>query len=252
MAVQFSEIYNNFLTRYLGDNQLVSTAGVLTVDTTDPEWQIAIQHYNTAVRRWENIDGVLWDELWTRLQLSTQSSPALVKTYTSGTTVYAAPTDMSFPGGTVTLGGSANPSFMVPIVDSQDVQALSTSSPYAYWTGDRHNGYFLNINVGSSDSQFNGYSIDYPYYKKATYLALTETGSTVFQMRDPEFVINTMLSLRYQESRNFPAQQIADRDATQALASMEVRNAMGEPHNAWNTNDYGSGWGNNPSSSFGF
>lgn len=237
-GVTFADIYTNFLVRYLGDSQ--------TLDITDPEWQIAIQHYNTAVRRWDNIDGVLWDELWA--QLSAASDGA--KTYTSGTTTYAGPTNMQSVGGTVTLGGSSNPTFQVPVIDSSDVQAMSSNTPYAYWTGNPHSGYTLNLNLGQNDSQFNGYTINYPYYMKPTYLATTETGTTVCQMRDPEFAINTLLSLRYQESRNFPAQQIADRDATQSLADMEVRNAMGSPHNAWTVADYGAGWGDNPPTSF--
>jgi hypothetical protein len=245
MAMTFQDVYTGFYTRYLGD-QLV------TFDIADPEYAIAIQHYNTAVRRWENVDGVLWDELWTTLQASTQSSPVLVKTYTSGTTTYAAPTDMSEPGGYITLGGPTSPTFRIPIVDSQDIQALSNSAPYAYYTGDRHNGYTLHINTGSSDAQYNGYAIDYPYYKKATYLTTAEIGTTVVQMRDPEFAISTMLSLRFGESRNYPSQQVADRDAAQSLASMEVRNAMGTPHNTWTVADYGPGWGTRVPSDFGW
>lgn len=241
-GITFSDIYLNYLTRYLGDTQ-VSTTGVFSLDTTDPEYSIAIQHYNTAVRRWDNVDGVLWDELWTQLSASTQVSPTLVRTYTSGTYAYAAPTDMNFPGGTITLGGTSNPMFQVPVIDSMDVQAMANTSPYAYFTGDQHSGYTLNLSLGSSDTQFNGYTINYPYYKKPTYLATTETGTTVCQMRDAEFAINTMLSIRFLESRNYPAQQVADRDATAALANMEVRNAMGSPHNAWTVTDYGPGWG---------
>jgi hypothetical protein len=245
-GIPYSEIFLNFYTRYLGDTQVID--GVYTVDTTDPEWQIGIQHYNTAVRRWGNIDGVLWDELWTQLSSASDGT----KTYTSGTYSYACPTNMNFPGGTVTLSSTTNPLFMIPVVDSQDVQALSNNAPYAYFTGNQHTGYFLNLNTGSGDSQFNGYTINYPYYAKPTYLAVTETGTTVCQMRDPEFAINTMLSLRYQESRNFPAQQIADRDATQSLANMEVRNAMGSPGpgNGWYVTAFGPGFGSTPSGGF--
>lgn len=239
-GVDFTEIYTNFLTRYLGDSQ--------TVDITDPEWQIAIQHYNTAVRRWDNVDGVLWDELWTQLSAASDG----VKTYTSGTYAYVAPTNMQSVGGTVTLGGTSTPRYQVPVIDSMDVQAMANQTPYAYWTGNPHSGFTLNLNLGSADTQFNGYTINYPYYMKPTYLTTSETGATVCQMRDPEFAINTLLSLRYQESRNFPAQQIADRDATQSLANMEVRNAMGSPYNTWKYEDLGAGWGDNPPQGFGF
>jgi hypothetical protein len=235
-GMTFSEVFANYYTRYRGDSDVPGT--------TDPEWAIAIQLYNTAVRRWEHVDGVKWNELWTN---TTAFPSGAALTFTAGKyaagTGYTCPTIMAEPGGYITLTGGGNAQFNVPIVSPEDVQVQNPQGPFAYFTGNRHTGYTLFINVGGADSAYNSYTISYPYYAKANYLLTTEDGTSIIQCPDPEFLIDTMVAQRFLESRNFPAYQVFDRDATQALANLEVRNSAGTPHNAWQINDTGAGWG---------
>jgi hypothetical protein len=240
-GMTFSEVFANYYTRYRGDSDIPTV--------TDPEWAIAVQLYNTAVRRWEHIDGVLWNELFSDTAHTGTGATLIFSGGLYPSTGYACPTAMASPGGTVSLRGTGNASFDVPVVSPEDVQVMNLQGPYAYFVGNRHSGFTLYINVGGADSAYNGYTIFYPFYLKAGLISTTADpttvqASTVVQCSDPEFIIDTMVAERFLESRNFPAYQIFNQQATQALANLEVRNSMGMPHNAWKVNDYGAGWGN--------
>ena len=97
-----------------------------TPATTDDEYTICLRLANEAINRWANYDGTYWKELFTNLSDSTQVSPALVTTITTGTTDYTCPTDMREAGGLVRIKSSSGSTVQTyRIVNPEQVQFLS-------------------------------------------------------------------------------------------------------------------------------
>ena len=104
----------------------------------------------------------------------------------------------------------------------------------------RAQGYTLNINPAPT-SQFNGYDIDYTYYKKPTEFT---TGTTETEMPDPYFIVHRMLANQFRAARN-PYYTSAKSDAENALRQMQLDNNSGTWANPWHEADNsGSTWGN--------
>lgn len=209
--------------------------------STDEEYTLGLTLANNALNRWANYDGTYWKELYTTLQDSTQVSPALVKTITTGTKTYTAPTDMREPGGSVTVkdtDGSILQSY--EIVEPQQQQFLDDGSIYAYFTGNPSSGYTLHLNP-APDSSLNGKNIDYVYYKKPTEYS---TGTTKSEIANPYFVVHNMLAQRFQIERNYGGYQVAKRDSEEALKNMQQDNNSGTWANPWSAPDNsGTVWG---------
>src|SRR3954470_341404 len=108
--------------QYRGDSQIPASS--------DPEWAIAVQYANTAIRRWANVDVEYWDVLWGTLQTAATGT----KIYTTGTSTYAAPTNMKLPGGFVRLTGPTTTGFFqIPLISPNDIQIQAQAGSYAYF-----------------------------------------------------------------------------------------------------------------------
>lgn len=231
----FEELFGIFYTKYRGEESPPTS--------TDPEWEIAVRNYNDALMRMAHFDDTKWEFLYGTLQGSAQVSPALDRTLTTGDTTHTAPTDMAEPGGFMTFIDSNSNRINYQVVQPYEVQAMSQNSQFGYFTGDRNTGFVLNLNVAPTATE-NGYGLDYTYYKKPTLLDPdTEAGTSVIAGGDPAFYYNHMLAQRFLDSRNFPAYQIAKRDAEEALKGMKLKNNSGTHYNQWSMQDTGAGFG---------
>jgi hypothetical protein len=226
--MDFQTLFGLFYTKYRGEET--------PPDTTDPEWQIAIRNYNDALQRMYYFDDTKWNFLFSTLQAADDGD----RTLSESTASYAAPSDMAEPGGLITYidlnGGRANR----PVSQLSDIQIRGTSSSFAYFLGDQHNGYTLYVNPAPTAAE-DGYGLDYTYYKLLD--PATETGSSLVVGGDPSFYYNHMLAQRFLDSRNFPAYSIAKRDAEEALKAMKLKNNSGTFHNPWGVSDTGPGFG---------
>lgn len=108
-------------------------------------------------------------------------------------------------------------------------------------------GYTLNINPAPT-SQYNGYDIDYVYYKKASPYT---TGTSQSEVPNAEFIVHRMLAQRYRASRN-PYYNSALRDAEDALKIMKIENDSGNWSNPPVMADTsGTVWGGTSDGGFG-
>jgi hypothetical protein len=101
-------------------------------------------------------------------------------------------------------------------------------------------GYTLNLNPAPL-ATYNGYDIDYTYYKKPTEFT---TGTSKTEMPNPYFIVHRMLAQQYRVSRN-PYYSSALRDSEDALKIMQTTNNSGTWANTPVMNDNsGMSWGN--------
>lgn len=236
----FSTLFAHYYTLYRAEGTPPAT--------TDDEWTIAIRLYNNALLRMAAMDDTKWNFLYATLQGSTQVSPALVRTVTTATTTYTAPTDMAEPGGLYSFTDSSGARTTYPIIQPHEVQTMNPNSHFGYFTGDQESGFTLHINPTPTTSEV-GQSIDYIYYKKPTLLIAStddgtvETGSSTIAGGDPAFYYNHMLAQRYRADESYSNYQTALRDAEEALKGMKLKNNSGSYYNSWGVQDSGYGFG---------
>lgn len=197
-------------------------------NSTDDEYVIAVRLFNEAINRWANYDNVYWKELFDTFQNSGDGTTA-----STGTTQYDGPSDMREPGGVVKIVDSnGNTVRTYQIIEPHEAQFKIDRGQYAYFTGDRNNGFTLNLNP-APDSAINGMDIDFVYYKTPTLLA---NGSDVPEMSNPYFIVHRALSNRFRGSRN-PYQQGTLRDSEDMLRIMQAENNSGSWANPWRLQD---------------
>lgn len=234
--MDFTTLFGLFYTKYRGEET--------PPDSTDPEWKIAVRNYNAALDRLESFDDTRWDFMKSFLQRSTQVSPVLDRTLTTGDTSFVAPTDMLYPGGLwwkVNTAGSRG--IPLRVLKPEEVSTVSPSSTYGYFLGDFQSGYTFYLN-GAVAAGENGYGLDYLYYKKLTRLVpTTETGTSIVAPAASEFFSCYMAAQRFLDSRNFPAYQVMKRDSEEALKMMKLRNNSGDTYAPPMVADTGPGFG---------
>lgn len=223
----FTEIFEAYYNLYRNE--------ATTPASTDDEWTVAMRLANEALSRWEHYDHTYWRELFTTLTLSGETT-----TLSTGVSEYDAPDDFREAGGFVKVYNSTGSKMgSYRILEPEQVQFQGEDATYAYFTGDPNNGYTLHLNPAVTTT-FNGYTIDYPYYKKAT--TFTAAGDTS-EIPDPYFLVHRMLSNRFRGSRN-PYAADAKKDAEDALKTMQLANIAGNWANPWSLPDNsGSVWG---------
>lgn len=221
--MNFRELFELFYTKFRGEENPPAI--------TDPEWQIAVRNYNDALQRLANYDDTKWDFLYGSNQVD-----GVDKQTVASQSTYATPTDMYEYGGLIKLDDT-----QIPVIKPYEVSIQSIDTPYAYFTGDLNSGYTLHISPTPTTIQ----DIEYTYYKNPPRLdATTEDGTTKICGGDPAYYYNSMLAQRFLDSRNFPAYQIAKRDAETALSGMRLKNYSGSWYNSWTIPNVGATWGN--------
>lgn len=199
---------------------------------TDREYLLGIPLANNAIRRWDRADGVLWEELYTTNQVEGSNGGGtltLVSTAASST----GPTNMRKPGSDIVLTSPTDTTRKkrIPVVAASEVYAKSDAATYAYFVGSANSGTWV-LYFNGDMTQYNGWTLDYVYYKKPT--LFTVGGGEENEMSDPNFIIQTMLQSRFVNSRNGFAYTDAKANAIDALRNMVIENNSGSPGNSWN------------------
>ena len=166
---------------------------------------------NIAVNVWENVEGILWSELFTKLQDAADGDKT-----TDGGNSYDCPTLFRFPaGGYIWLGSNTNKT-PYKIIKPQDLQLYENDKGnWCYFLRDSTPTLEFNPNLTIPSGQ----TINYALYKKATKLT---TGSSVFEMGDPLFAVYYALAeLKKEEGNSGELQMVSEK-----LNAMETFNEM--------------------------
>lgn len=227
LQLSWAEIYPEFYGLYRGQASNIPQFG-------SREYQVGIHLGNSAIKAWERTDGVLWREL---IDLASNQSttiwPTNQRTVATGDTTYTAPTNMRKWPAKIRLT-SGDRTFDVPVIDPQDVKDMSDNASYCYFTGGASAGYTMNIPTRLA-SNYDGFTIDYVYYKKATLLRTdVDPAATVPEMSDPNFIIQKMLAQRWLQSKNGMGYNASTSEADRILANMKLEATSGVYNNSWN------------------
>lgn len=99
-------------------------------------------------------------------------------------------------------------------------------------------GYTLNLSP--SPTSYNGYDLDYAYYKTPAELT---TGTSTTEIANPYYIVHRMLAQQFRAARN-PYYSSALRDSEDALKNMQTDNNSGTWSNPWSLADNsGTAWG---------
>lgn len=171
---------------------------------------------NSAINRWENNLGTMWNELWTN---TTLTSTGATLTISTGVSTYAAPTMFKFPGGWVKIYNGTTLHKTYRVIKPEQAQKYQ-SEEYAYFRGDSANGHTLVLNPAPG-ADMNGFTITYDFYKKAT--AMANTTDTP-EMSDPYYIVWMVVSELYKADNNINLYQSALSEAEERLKQMAFLN----------------------------
>lgn len=232
----FDDIFNEYYTLYRGQGTSIPSYA----SSNNREYITGIHLGNNAIKKWERADGILWRELTVKAtDQNTTVWPTNQRTLATGDVSYDAPTNMVKPPAFIQVG-TANA--RIPVVDPHEVPDMGPNSTYVYFSGGA-GGLFTMKMPSNVATQYDGQTIDYTYYKKATLLlTASNPGSTVPECSDPNFIIHWMLYKRLQQARNPYAQEVKA-EAERLLADMKVNQNSGSFGNPPVIRTSVSGWG---------
>lgn len=177
----------------------------------DEDYTVWTSLINIAVNLWENEEGILWKELFVKLEDAADGDKTTTADYS-----YAVPTDFRFPAsGYVWLGTGTNKTAFQVIKQEDLVLYENDMGNWCYFLMDTTPTLEFNPNCALTTGQ----TINYNYYKKAT--ALT-TGTSTFEMSDPMFAVYFVLSELKKEEGDTSASLVA----SQKLEGMKTKNSM--------------------------
>lgn len=224
--MDLDDIFTAYWVAYRGESEIP--------DSSDPEYTVALHLFNEGINHWETYDGTVWKELYAHFKDEEGT------TVTTGETDYDAPGNYKKAQGDVKILDSNDKTLQrYPVIDIREVQFKADGATYAYFSGNRANGYVLHLSPAPS-SALSGMRIDYPYTKRATELA---NGSDVPEMSDPYFLVHRALASRFRATRN-PYTDDAKQDAENSLGKMKIDNDGGSAGDPPSQKDHsGSSWG---------
>jgi hypothetical protein len=180
---------------------------------SEEDYLVRLALVNSAIRIWENEEGILWNELFASLADASDGDD----TTEVGVSSYDCPTDFKFPLGYLRIG--TTPTFYnLMKLENIQIHDGDTSSQYWYITGNANSTYVYHINPTPTSVD----TIQFEYYKTAT---LMEDGDDVIEMSDPQFVVYWVVGeLMKEEDPGLAAdyRQIA----LAKLRGMKTRNIM--------------------------
>ena len=184
------------------------------IDSTPPssgeeDYEVWKDLLNVAINIWENEEGVLWKELFVKLEDAADGDKE-----TDGTNSYTLPTDFKLPqSGYVWIGSGTNKqAYKVLKIEEIQVQE-NNSDRWCYFKLGGTPSLEFNPNLTMST----GETISYEYYKNADSVS---DGTDEFEMSDPMFAVYYVVSeLKREEGDNSPAII-----ASQKMEAMKARN----------------------------
>ena len=235
--MNFAEIFAEYWTQFRGQAESIPVFG-------DREYTAAIYRANSAIRKWDRIDGMLWRELITILSAQdTTVMPLASKTIQSGTVSYAAPTNMRKPPAEVWFYNGTNYS-RVKVISPKEMSGLNEIASYATFIGSANTGYSMKISNALS-VEYDGRLVDYLYIKKPTMFTISSTpAAQIPEMSDPNFIVQSILAGAFATARNGFGYKVADKEASTALLNMKIENSSGTYGDTPKFKP-GEGWGMN-------
>lgn len=185
--------------------------------TVDDEQTARIRLCNMAIKKWEGVKEVFWNELW-----ATYTHAATVST---ATTYIISATDYRFAGSYMKFTLSGSDAYLEIVKPEEAFKYALSGSKAVYITGNPSAGWTINLTwTPASGDGFFGATMSHNYYKSATRLsAVTDKP----EMPDPSFIVN-FVSYRKNlyNGRSNVASDYRDEMQT-SLDNMVVRNAVG-------------------------
>lgn len=178
--LQESEIIDLIYSEYENDDD--------TWSSTSAEYLTARRFCKAAILRWEYLEGMAWPELFVTLTAAADGT----KTITAGTYSYSCPTDMRIPPRVDQDYVRINGEKYTVVAPSTTARLSDNDDNFCYFTGNQKDGFTLNINPRLTLTT--GHTIEYEYYKRATYF--TTTTSTT-EMSNPMFLVHSALHKLY-------------------------------------------------------
>lgn len=167
--------------------------------------------FNISVNLWENEEGMLWEELFTKLASAADGDKT-----TDGGTSYDCPTRFRFHAGGYVWLGSGTSKTPYKIIKPQDLHLWENNKGnWCYFLRDASPTLEFNPNLTIASGQ----TINYALYQSATKLT---SGSDVFEMSDPMFAVYFALSELKKEEGN--ASEVSF--MAQKLNAMKTKNQM--------------------------
>lgn len=191
-------------------------------ETTSDEYLAGRAYCNSAINRWERLEGIRWRELYATL---TDSLVGLGgdKTLTAGTYSYDCPSDFKFLLGHVRTVDTSGNSTYYTVIPVERISKMDDSlTNWCYITGNPKDGYDLHFNPDLTLTT--GHTIAYEYYKTATTFTAT---SSVNEMSDPYFIVYFVLSRFYNNDGEDGKSAIAFQEAEARLDQMKTENMIG-------------------------
>lgn len=235
--MEYQDIFAEYFSQFRGQAVQIPTFG-------DREFTVGIYRCNSAIRKWDRTDGVLWNELIARASdQSLTVFPLIAKTIASSTVSYAAPTNMRKPPAEVWVYNAGNYR-KLKVIPASQMSGLSELASAVTFLGSANTGYTMHISQQVSDD-YTGWSIDYLYYRKPTLLSITDDPSTtVIDMSDPNYCIQDMLATAFAAAKNGFGYKVAAKEKSIAIINMKIENSSGVPGNTHGL-ELDSGWGVN-------
>lgn len=179
-----------------------------TPSSGDDDYTLRLGLENAAINRWENEDGMLWNELWVKVQDAADGD----KTTDGSASSFDCPSDFKFPGSYVRVGST----YYTVIPQEKVPQYTTTTEKVCYFTGNPQNGYDLNfLTAPDSDTLY------YEYYKTADSLSDT---TDIPEMSDPYFIVYFVVSRLFELDGQTKNAMKAFQEAEARLVQMKTRN----------------------------
>lgn len=235
--MQFQDIFAEYFSQYRGQAVQIPVFG-------DREFTVAIYRCNSAIRKWDRTDGMLWRELITTAgEQSLTAFPLVAKTVVGGTLSYPAPTNMRKPPAKVRFYTSATNYHDIGVTDPENAKDGNNDSS-VWFSGGANTGYTMHVGSLLS-TQYTTYLVDYVYIKKPTLLSVTaDPSTTVIDMSDPNYCIQDMLAIAFAASKNGFGYKVAAKEKSIAIINMKIEDRSGT-YGKTPSLELDSGWGVN-------
>ena len=166
---------------------------------------------NVAKNLWEQEEGVLWRELFVKLEDAATGDKT-----TDGTTSYTCPTDFIFSASAYVWVGTGTSKTPYKVMRVEDLQIYENNSGnWCYFIGGASPTLEFNPNL----TMDTGSTISYNYYKHATKLT---TGTDKLEMSDPMAAVYYVVGELKKEEGDSSALQVF----TQKIDAMATKNSM--------------------------
>lgn len=162
-----------------------------TPDSTSEDYLVRRSILNAGIGFWEVFNGTDWASLYTTLAENSTGGETTVAT---GDTQSDCPTALVRIGSYIKLTDGTNKVVYVRKTpqEAADLVAAGSTSKF-FWISGKPNAYKINWNP-KIPSTYNGWTISYPYYKKALQISAT---TDVPDAPDHLFLVHYLLSWLY-------------------------------------------------------